>query len=472
MIYKKASLTVDNITNLFLYGALETPDDLESESLIRPTYAQMAEEQRVTIEIDPVAYMANGGGRFALGAKASIVSSFLLGTNGLFQNTGVEQRFTRDQMIALGVSTSDFNFSIIQYNYGTATSDFADRAYIYGSGSFTISNQAIFVIDANGHRHIENYNVLPREDNFDFESNDTLTQIGDNLLQDYIDPSQIGRTVQITFDATAIANMKNNGTDYDIGDYSLDVAQLALTFDPVFGVARLPIVMNDIVDNLWESGITKFLGEGNKPIIHGSSSDDSLGELQVTSGDTPLLYPYKSNGVILIGGKGDDYLYGGNNNDKLLGGDDDDILDGGGGSDQLKGGAGVDIYQLSGTYGTDIITDSDGVGMITIDSTPLTGGTFKLESVYQHNGTGYTYTQVNGGNTLIISKADNPNRIIINDWSTTKNLSITLDGQAPAAPTATLTGDFKKKIDNAGIPTSSVCQTLYANNQANRRIAA
>ena len=152
----------------------------------------------------------------------------------------------------------------------------------------------------------------------------------------------------------------------------------------------------------------------------------------------------------LEGGEGSDTLKGDEGQDVLLGGTGNDILDGGIGNDQLKGGTGVDVYQLSGTYGTDIITDTDGVGMITIDSTPLTGGTYKLESVYKHDGTGYTYTQVNGGNTLIISKADNPNRIIINDWSATKNLSITLDGQASASPTATLSGDFKKKIDGRG----------------------
>ena len=94
----------------------------------------------------------------------------------------------------------------------------------------------------------------------------------------------------------------------------------------------------------------------------------------------------------LEGNAGQDTLNGGEGNDILIGGIEEDILDSGAGNDQLKGGAGADVYKLSGTYGTDIITDSDGVGIITVDNVALTGGTQVADHIYRNESLKYTYT--------------------------------------------------------------------------------
>ena len=151
------------------------------------------------------------------------------------------------------------------------------------------------------------------------------------------------------------------------------------------------------------------------------------------------------------GGAGQDILHGDEGNDILLGGRDVDILDGGSGNDQLKGGAGVDVYQFNGSFGLDVITDSDGQGFITIDNTPANSGTRQLQNIYKNDTTGTTFTQVNGGSTLIISKENDTNRIIVNAWSAANNLSINLTGDASAPDAvAGFTGDFKKLIDDHG----------------------
>lgn len=152
----------------------------------------------------------------------------------------------------------------------------------------------------------------------------------------------------------------------------------------------------------------------------------------------------------LEGNDGQDNLKGNEGDDVLVGGGDVDILDGGEGNDQLKGGAGVDVYQFVGNFGTDVITDSDGQGFITIDNLPINSANLVAEGIYQQNPAAYRYTKVNGGDTLIISKADDTNRIIIKDWSATKNLGINLTGDLAPPPEATLVGDFKKKIDDQG----------------------
>jgi len=152
----------------------------------------------------------------------------------------------------------------------------------------------------------------------------------------------------------------------------------------------------------------------------------------------------------LEGGLDDDTLDGGKNDDILFGGKGNDILNGGEGNDILKGGEGTDTYTFTGNYGTDVITDSDGLGVIKIDGQVLNSANQQSENIYKNDSSGYTAVKVNGGNNLIISKEGDANRIIINDWSEAKNLGISLQNATPTPPTATLTGDFKKKIDDHG----------------------
>ncbi|MHB0986531.1 MAG: putative Ig domain-containing protein [Sulfuricella sp.] len=154
----------------------------------------------------------------------------------------------------------------------------------------------------------------------------------------------------------------------------------------------------------------------------------------------------------LLGGTGTDTLNGGDGVDLLLGGQGDDTLDGNEGNDILKGGEGTDTYAFTGSYGTDIITDSDGSGTITIAGQTLNSATQKFESIYQNETSGHTIIRLNGGNSLAILKENAPNRILVNDWSEARNLGISLQGNTPTAPAATHTGDFKKKIDAHGTP--------------------
>jgi hypothetical protein len=76
-----------------------------------------------------------------------------------------------------------------------------------------------------------------------------------------------------------------------------------------------------------------------------------------------------------------------------------------------------------------------------------------FKKVDKNDATGYTVTKLNAGATLIISKPSEtgtPNRIIIQEFSPTKDLSISLTGQAEPAPATTLSGDFKKQINDNG----------------------
>ncbi len=103
---------------------------------------------------------------------------------------------------------------------------------------------------------------------------------------------------------------------------------------------------------------------------------------------------------IFIGGSGGDTLTGGTKADTLLAGSSDDQLNGGGGNDLLFGGADNDTYTFSGSFGNDIIQDSDGSGSIIIGTDTLNGGTKLADNVWESADRKYIYT-VRGSNLII-----------------------------------------------------------------------
>jgi hypothetical protein len=108
-------------------------------------------------------------------------------------------------------------------------------------------------------------------------------------------------------------------------------------------------------------------------------------------------------------------------------------------------GAGMDVC----SYGLDTISDSDGQGVIMVGNTLLNDGKQWAHNVYNNISTQYTYTLSGtvGDQTLVIRKDGESNQIIVQHWSASKNLGITLDDNVtpPPAPEAarTIVGDLK-----------------------------
>jgi hypothetical protein len=73
----------------------------------------------------------------------------------------------------------------------------------------------------------------------------------------------------------------------------------------------------------------------------------------------------------VIGGAQTDIIDAGAGNDIVIGGAGRDFINGGAGNDRLLGGLDVDTYTFSAGWGKDTITDSDGLGSIQLDGTPL-----------------------------------------------------------------------------------------------------
>jgi len=376
------------MTNLYLYGQDETPEDLATDAILRNS------DVETTIDVDVNYYMDTGAGRFSTGATSTLVDMFF---NATSLPTNIS--YTKQQMATLLGIGNAYATNITQWQVGDSTDDYAERVYIYNSTAFEVTDSARFTVDSDGTRHITNFALLPRTDvqeNFDFESADGLAGLINPLLEYLVDPSFIGRGVNIDFSGTRTVD-----SDYTDLDFSGDEAKLAswtiYTVPNVVKLAPVPGQLNF-------DGATNFTHDG-KAILYGSPQDDNISTWDV---EDHLYMGADANtgGILYFLGRGDDVVTpgwaglaaefvvdGGDDNDfadfrtvpqtlhggvivelvdvelakgsayddtftvlesksnvdgqagadSILGGEDNDILLGGAGNDTLNGGQGSDL---------------------------------------------------------------------------------------------------------------------------------
>lgn len=311
-----------------------------------------------------------GPGRFAVGAQFELVKGFFNSRpllNPSYQiSPGI---YTKEQLAAYFGLSNDYGWNMKHIYYRDQVDDYAERVYIYNSQRFKISDSAKFVVKADGTREIQNFYVEPLQDNFDFVGGGIFASIGNAILEPLIDPSKIGRTVNINFTGTRTEKT------YDKATFEADRLKIAS-----WGGLASSTLYNGIIkltNDLFSSGVTRFLGgdKADKAIEYGTDGDDALFANNWT--DKTLLFKYNKNGGILIGGRGNDILWGAislkeNNDDLLIGGIGNDQLRGFYGNDTLLGGEGNDT--LNGGLGHDTLTGGLGIDVADYSSetTPIT----------------------------------------------------------------------------------------------------
>ncbi|MBW7900131.1 MAG: hypothetical protein H3C26_01520 [Rhodocyclaceae bacterium] len=397
MAYDWTQIGVKEITNLYLYGTIDTPADLISDDRIRP------DGDGAKIEVNMASFMESGPGRFALGSQSALVEAFFSFSDDSWVEAGKE--YTKNEMFqaltSRGVPVDgNYGIDIKQSLLNDSSGGYWERSYIWNSGSFKLSDSARFVVDADGKRHIKNYAIVPRPDvqeNFDFTGDGLLAGIVNPELKARIDPWGIGRTVNIDF----IDNI-SQFRDYSYNDYQSDSLAHAghLTAGVASALLTGTVGLAAIESQLWNGGVTKALYQG-KAIIYGTNGDDSLSVSLLN--ELPLISSLKTagqvNGVALIAAAGNDVLAGGSLPDYLQGGAGNDTLDGrdNAGGDFLDGGDGFDTYYADEG---DTIRDSDGRGAVHLNGKKLSLATRKKGETAYRDDAGNIY--IKDGSRLLV----------------------------------------------------------------------
>lgn len=350
--------SVENIVNLFLYGSLNTPVDLEERLRDLPT------DKVIRVDVDAISFMKSVG-RFAHAGAAAIIGDFFSGdlssSLGNLEPDGSIRVSVRELLNIDSAFEGKTRFSISQYETGTFESDYAYRSFIWGGTSYTLSPETTFVWDASG-QHIDNLAVVPFDTDFDFKSNNGLANAVNVLLQEKIDPQQIGRTLDLKFTASSKLAWKNASAidGYDANSYAKDVAKLSLEHSSMTQI-NLIGYYDALIGLLETEGIVEYERDG-RPILYDSPRVD---EIEAPSQASIIIAGAGNDRVQgsafedeIYGGGGADTIFGGNGDDVIYGGDGDDILMGGEGADTLSGGSGRDL--LVGGHGDDTFYQSTG----------------------------------------------------------------------------------------------------------------
>lgn len=407
ILLEVSELNAQTITNLFLYGTKETPsfEKLKDGSFL--------DREDITLHISDMDKYMSTFGRFANASMIEKVQNFFNENFGKDHKKGERQEFTFKEM------KGKKNYATKQmYFKGTDKQEWAERTYIFNSQTYFLTQNVKFIIDENGNKYIENFAMIPGVEDFDFEGT-TLSNFGNILIENDIDPYRIGKTLKITYPSHKKGGLEYNdygkGRIYTISDYKNDKERYIKQNHGISTELLNP--MYSLVDKLWDKGVTKFIDNEGKTIVCGTSKNDFLSSGKLYGKIKNYYEKNKTNGIVFVGGKGadkiigteyndiiyghdklgidddgaKDKLMGGKGSDKLFGGKGDDILDGGrnrdplfkirNGTDELYGGDGNDTYVADDG---DFISDSDGIGKVYFAAlngkkTLLTGGIWNKE---------------------------------------------------------------------------------------------
>lgn len=394
------------ITRLFLYGSTTIPD-LTDDGRIRPSTTSTNVVVAPAVDIND--YMDNGPGRFVNAAAFEVMHKFFSTT--WFLPPSPPGGYTKDDLFMkwgmLGREQIHRRAAFVtQSDFADGRDDLLERAYIWQTTGFQIDDRARFFVAADGTRTVTEFGIKQyssesangitpaNTENFDFTGGGAISNLAGSLLKPMVDPSDIGRVVNIPF--TGLRTVKPLFTS---ADFNAAVASLPLpsTQD---NLLRILEGANDFIAQLFNGGTIRFLDSQNRPILYGTDKGDTInGSTSVSGVDISKpnlvngflrinqpLSGFVQNGIAYIAGKGNDivtagakndYLDGGAGNDildgkagidEIFGGADNDILIGGTGNDQIYGGTGFDTYVEAEGDGADTLGDTDGKGRIIVNT--------------------------------------------------------------------------------------------------------
>lgn len=373
-------LNIENVTNLYLFGTTTRPSDLASDAFIRP------QGDGAHVTVDGAQFMSQGGGRFAVGAAFEVIQNF-------FEDSTLAPGVYSKLDLTVRYNLSRITLNIKQYELDDGGGDYQERVYIYNQTAFQISALADFVVNSDGSKEIRNYSIVPfGEENFDFTgSNPVINFFQSFLLEEKIDPSEIGRKVVMNFDLSGIA-----GRTYTYQDYAFETVKWS-QFTHVSNIAGL-FDMPSVVDDLHQAGsidyrqdgmIVRWLTNGDDGNVGGGGSPATAAQIAVHE----IVGQDAASGQIVMMGAGSDQF----------------VVDWGdsGARFEMHGGAGIDTVTSLDPNDSYWSIKLEGVeyfnGSIYTDNVEfLSGGTIEGGVLEVRTGGGSDSVNIHGGNFGVI----------------------------------------------------------------------
>lgn len=214
-----SEVTIDRVLSHYLWNKSIPP---------RRENMQLAatDANRMPINIDATSYMRNGAGRYASAVDFKMFEKFFTEKNlpAKLQPYSfteiVDLIYHKDDAVRikrLPNSKNGFTVSISQYGIDTSSSDYTERAFIFGSTQVTVTKADIdklqFFVRPDGSREIRNLRITPKDDNFDFIGGSSSQDVSDRMqkwmvdkanagFKKVIDPKGIGRAVPLIYTDT------------------------------------------------------------------------------------------------------------------------------------------------------------------------------------------------------------------------------------------------------------------------------
>lgn len=184
---------------------------------------------RTPVKIDATDYMKNGAGRYATAADFKMLENFFKASNLPARNTpysfdeignkiyGIERFNSWKNGFYSTTPGKGFTVAISQYGIDTSSSDYVERAFIFGSTQVVVTPDDLrklqFFVRPDGSREIRNLRITPKDDNFDFIGGSSSQDASGRMLKmmvdtanagfkKAIDPKGIGRSVPLVYTDT------------------------------------------------------------------------------------------------------------------------------------------------------------------------------------------------------------------------------------------------------------------------------
>ncbi|MEG4328159.1 calcium-binding protein [Microcoleus sp. herbarium5] len=349
-----------NLTKLLIFGTT-APSSPDYNSHIRDTTTSLFSAE---IKYDMTDYMNNGGGRYAYPSRFKAVEKFFNSTADLpsgqytyevkrnkdekreIQNTSGDSEKANELLskleLTINDNSDDFSASVNQYLTGIGSDDHAERAYIFGSTSFSLAS-ITFDISESGTKTIKDMEVRAFKDNFDFNSSDEYSKLLSKIyLKPRFDP------YDLSLDRGAIEIVFNEGegkksSNYGIFSFSQDQALENIDFAGGVDFSQYFPYLDKIASDPFLSYY-----RNNLKVIYGTPQGESLFYGLAVK---PISESSPSSGYLIVGGKENDNLVGDFFADEIQGGDGNDYGEGRRGNDKFYGSSGNDTYDDDGSIG-------------------------------------------------------------------------------------------------------------------------